>query len=128
MTGWTLDWSRGIKRCAGVLGAVAASVGLLGLVLAATADFSQGRMGFLLSGALVLVFAAPAVAWPFSTRAARVLLVLAMLALAVGALWLTFSPQPGVTPPLSARIAVPAFAALVLMRIGLARRDRKRSR
>jgi len=72
-----------------------------------------------LGGAGLLPAAAPAIAMPFSARAAKGLLLLALVCLATLALRLTFWPQNGVTPTPLVQGAVIAFAVRLVIRVFL---------
>ncbi|MDX3935469.1 hypothetical protein [Stenotrophomonas sp.] len=76
--------------------------------------------------AAALLAAAPAVALPFSARAAKWLLLLAYSGLAAVFVWLAFWPRPGAASAPLVKGVVVAFAALLVVRLCLAwRSDRK---
>lgn len=108
-----------------LLGAVLAAMAVLMLATAVAGQVAQGQTGWILQAIGLLLFAAPALVWPFSSRVARALLFLALSALALLALWLVFWPQGVPEVPVLTRIAVIAFAVLLVVRMGIsARRSR----
>lgn len=108
-----------------LLGAVLAAMAVLMLATAVAGQVAQGQTGWILQAIGLLLFSAPALAWPFSSRVARALLFLALSALALLALWLVFWPQGVPEVPVLTRIAVIAFAVLLVVRMWIsARRSR----
>jgi lipopolysaccharide export LptBFGC system permease protein LptF len=73
-----------------------------------------------------LLIAAPLLAFPFSSRVAKSLLVLAMFVLAFGMLWLAFQSNSSASHPALVQVAAIAFAVMLLARVVLVLR-RKRS-
>ncbi|WP_126969124.1 hypothetical protein [Xanthomonas sp. BRIP62411] len=110
-----------LKLLAGLAGVMLAATGALLVALVAAGQVREGQTGALISGIGFLVMAAPALATPFSLRAAKRLLMLTLCCLAALAIWLSFWPKEGVTPTLQLRIAVLAFPALLILRMLLAR-------
>lgn len=82
----------------------------------------QGHTGVVVAGIVCLLVAAPAIATPFSVRIAKRLLATSLACLAAGVLWLVFWPHAAATPSPLVKVAVVAFAALLLVRLFLARR------
>ncbi|KAB7762471.1 hypothetical protein [Xanthomonas maliensis] len=111
-----------LKLLAGLAGVMLAATGALLVALFAAGQVREGQTGALISGIGFLVMAAPALATPFSLRAAKRLLMLTLCCLAALAIWLCFWPKEGVTPTLQMRVAVLAFPALLILRMLLARR------
>ncbi|MBD1535320.1 hypothetical protein GUF57_15780 [Xanthomonas citri pv. citri] len=110
-----------LKLMAGLAGVMLAATGALLVALFAAGQVREGQTGALISGIGFLVMAAPALATPFSLRAAKRLLMLTLCCLAALAIWLCFWPKEGVTPTLHLRIAVLAFPVLLTFRLFLAR-------
>ncbi|MCC8668706.1 hypothetical protein LN461_04910 [Xanthomonas arboricola] len=110
-----------LKLLAGLAGVMLAATGALLVALVATGQVSEGQTGALISGIGFLVMATPALAMPFSLRAAKRLLMLTLCCLAALAILLSFWPKEGVTPTLHLRVAVLAFPALLTLRMLLAR-------
>ena len=75
-----------------------------------------------LAGAGFVFAASPFLAFPFSTRLAKLLGALVLLAFAFGMLWAVFQLNLPIKHPGSAQIAVIAFAVLLLARVGFALR------
>ncbi|MGV7176013.1 hypothetical protein [Xanthomonas axonopodis] len=111
-----------LKLLAGLAGVMLAATGALLVALVAAGQVREGQRGALISGIGFLVMAAPALATPFSLRAAKRLLMLTLCCLAAVAIWLSFWPKEGVTPTLQLQVAVLAFPALLILRMLLARR------
>ncbi|WP_115529611.1 hypothetical protein [Xanthomonas campestris] len=110
-----------LKLLAGLAGVMLAATGALLVALVAAGQVREGQPGALISGIGFLVMAAPALATPFSLRAAKRLLMLTLCCLAALAIWLSFWPKAGVTPTLQLQVAVLAFPALLILRMLLAR-------
>jgi hypothetical protein len=102
-----------------MLGAILGAMGLLTFAIVTSGHVLQGRAGLLVTGAGLLLVAAPAVAWPFSIRTARGLLLLALVCLAALSLWLSFWPRAEVMVSPLTRPAVVAFVALLVVRVSL---------
>ncbi|CAD0299394.1 hypothetical protein [Xanthomonas hortorum] len=113
-----------LKLLAGLAGVMLAATGALLVALVAAGQVREGQTGALISGIGFLVVAAPALAMPFSLRAAKRLLMLTLCCLAALAIWLCFWPKEGVTPTLHLRAAVLAFPLLLMFRLLLARRSK----
>jgi hypothetical protein len=109
-----------------LLGACFASVGVLWIFTAASGAIKSGPVAGYVAGAGFLLVAAPLLAFPFSTRVAKLLLVLLMLLLAFSMLWLAFQPNLSSNNPALVQGGAIAFAVILLARVGLALR-RKRS-
>lgn len=108
-----------------LLGAVLAAMAVLMLAAAVAGNVAQGQTGWVMQAIGLLLFSAPALAWPFSSRVARALLFLALSALALLSLWLVFWPQGVTQVPVLTRIAVIAFVVLLGVRMWIsARRTR----
>ena len=78
------------------------------------------------AGAGFLLVAAPLLAFSFSVRVAKSLLVLVMFVLAFGTLWLAFQPNSPASHSALVQVAAIAFAVMLLARVVLVLR-RKRS-
>ncbi|MEC3887419.1 hypothetical protein [Xanthomonas campestris] len=114
-----------LKLLAGLAGVMLAATGALLVALVIAGQVREGQTGALISGIGFLVMAAPALATPFSLRAAKRLLMLTLCCLAALAIWLSFWPKEGVMPMLQLRVAVLAFPVLLMFRLILARRHKK---
>lgn len=107
-----------------LIGGTLAVVGVLLLAIAAFGDVRQGQSGLALGGMGFLLAAAPALAAPFAARLAKLLPFLAMACLAAFAVRLTFWPQAGVSPTPLVKVAVVAFAVLLVLRVLLGQRSK----
>src|SRR5690606_13814373 len=107
-----------------LVGGTLAAVGVLLLAIAAFGKGRLGQTGLSLSGMGFLFPAAPALAAPFSARLAKLLLLVAAACLATFAIRLTFWPQTGVSPTPLVKVAVVAFAVLLVLRVFLDRRGK----
>ena len=106
-------------------GAFLALFGLLFLAIAATGDFVVGRSVAIVMGGSLFLFSLPFLAYPFSARVAKFLLVPLLCALAAAFLWLVFRPVLPVARPGIYQVGAIAFAVLLLARVGLGlRRNR----
>ncbi|MEA9579932.1 hypothetical protein VC218_13795 [Xanthomonas nasturtii] len=105
-----------LKLLAGLAGVMLAATGALLIALVLAGKVREGETSTLISGIGFLLVAAPALATPFSIRAAKRLLMLTLCCLAALAIWLSFWPKEGVTPTLQLRVAVLAFPALLILR------------
>jgi len=113
------------KAASLVTGSFLALFGFLFLAIAATGDFVQGQVVAVVMGVSLLLAALPPLAYRFSSRLARLLLVLLLFVLAAALLWLVFRPELPVARPAIYQVAAIAFAVLLLARVGLAlRRNR----
>lgn len=119
-----MRYQRLINLMAILVGGCVAALGVLLLAIAASDNVSQGQTGLALSGTALLLVAAPVLAVPFSVRAAKWLLLLALACLAGLAIMLTFRPLPGVTPSPLVQGAAIAFAVLLVLRVFLGRRGK----
>lgn len=108
-----------------LLGAFLAAMGGLMLAAAFAGNVAQGQTAWIAQAIGLLLFAAPALAWPFSSRLASILLFLALSALALLALWLVLWPQGVREVPALTRFAVIAFAVLLVVRMWIAARPKK---
>lgn len=108
-----------------LVGGVGVAMGLLLLAIVGSGNVIQGKAGLALSGAALLLLAAPFLAVPFSVRVAKWLTLLALACLASLSIRLVLWPQPGVAPTLLVQIAVIAFAALLVLRMFLSRRGNR---
>ncbi len=107
--------------CAGIL---SAAVGLFLLAIVASGNVAQGQMGTTLSGIGFLLVAAPALAMPFSAKAAKWLLFPVLAYFSILTIKLAFWPQSGVTPAPLVQAAVVAFVILLVVRVLLSRRNK----
>lgn len=114
-----------VNSLAILVGVSLVTMGALLLVMAVFADVRQGRVGLGVSGTAFLLVAAPLLTAPFSVRAAKYLLLLAMACFAALAIRLAFWPQAGVTPTPLVQGAVIMFTALLVARVYLSRRDKR---
>lgn len=110
-------YRRMLKWLVFLAGVVLAGAGAIVLVAAANGAVSQGLAPVVVMGTSMLVVAMPALVLPFSVRAAKILLAVALAGFAVVALWLAFWPRAGIVPSLQVRIAIVAFAALLVVRL-----------
>ncbi|WP_446644059.1 hypothetical protein ACSAMZ_01605 [Xanthomonas citri pv. bilvae] len=95
-----MHYQKLLKLLAGLAGVMLAATGALLVALVAVGQVREGQTGALISGIGFLVMAGPALAMPFSVRAAKRLLMLTLCCLAALAIWLCFWPKEGVTPTL----------------------------
>ena len=108
-----------------VIGLVLALAGAAALVAADTGAISPDGNAGVVAGAYCLLFAAPLVAYPFSKRSFRRLGVVALLALALGLLYLSFQLDvPAARPSLYQAGAI-ALPVLLVARIVLGVRAQK---
>ncbi|WP_147292958.1 hypothetical protein [Dyella psychrodurans] len=114
------------KIFSSLLGACIALLGVIWVFIAVSGAVKAGPVSGYAAGAGFLLVAAPLLAFPFSARIAKSLLVLAMFALAFGMLWLAFQPSLPINHPALVQAAAIVFGITVLARVGLALR-RKRS-
>ena len=108
------------------VGACIALLGVAWVFIAASGAVKTDPVAGYVAGAGFLLVAAPLLAFPFSTRVAKSLLVLAMFVLAFGMLWLAFQPNSPASHPALVQVAAIAFAVMLLARVVLVLR-RKRS-
>jgi len=93
--------------------------------VAASGAVKTGPIAGYVAGLGFLLVAAPLLTFPFSNRVAELLLALALLALALGMLWLAFQPNLPTSHPILVQVAAVVFAVMLLARVGLAlRRNR----
>ncbi|MDR7070727.1 MFS family permease [Pseudoxanthomonas japonensis] len=105
----------------GVVGAYLASMGLVSFWMLAAGNVVEGHAGVVFAGVAFLVAAAPAIAFPFSQRVAKRLLLVVLILFAAATLWAVFAPSA--TPvSLTVKVAVLAFAILLVFRTWLALR------
>ena len=109
-----------------LVGVCLAAVGTLWLFLALSGAITSGATAGYVAGSGFLLVSAPLLAYPFSVRVARYLLVLALCLLALDLLWSAFQPELPSNHPALVQLAAIAFAVLLVARVGLALR-RKRS-
>lgn len=114
-----MRYRRLINFFAILVGGTLAVVGVLLLAIATFEDVRLGRTGLALGGMGFLLAAAPALAPPFSACLAKLLLLLAAACLAAFAVRLSFWPQAGVSPTPLVKVAVVAFAVLLVLRLFL---------
>jgi hypothetical protein len=107
------------KAAAFLLGACVALLGAVSIFVAASGAVHPSATFAYLSGVGFLLMAAPLVAFAFSRRLAKALLVLFLVALALAMLWLTFQPDRPVDHAAFAQVAAIAFAVMLLARVGL---------
>jgi hypothetical protein len=109
-----------------LVGACIALLGVVWIFITASGTVKTDPVAGYVAGAGFLLVAAPLLAFPFSTRVAKSLLVLAMFVLAFGMLWLAFQPNSPASHPALVQVAAIAFAVMLLARVVLVLR-RKRS-
>lgn len=109
-----------------LVGMCIALLGVVWVFMAASGAVKTNPVSGYVAGAGFLLVAAPLLAFPFSTRVAKSLLVLAMFVLAFGMLWLAFQPNSPASHPALVQVAAIAFAVMLLARVVLVLR-RKRS-
>ena len=109
-----------------LVGSCIALLGLAWVFIEASGAVKTDQVAGYVAGAGFLLIAAPLLAFPFSTRVAKSLLVLAMFVLAFGMLWLAFQPNSPASHPALVQVAAIAFAVMLLARVVLVLR-RKRS-
>jgi hypothetical protein len=109
-----------------LVGLCLAAVGSFWLCLAVSGAITTGASTGYVAGSGFLLVSAPLLAFPFSSRIATSLFVLALSALALGILWSAFQPELPSNHPALVQLAAIAFAVLLVARVGLALR-RKRS-
>jgi hypothetical protein len=115
-----------IKGFTFLVGVCLAALGTFWLFLAVSGAITPGATAGYVAGSGFLLVSAPLLAFSFSVRVARYLLVLALCALALGLLWSAFQPELPSNYPALVQLAAIAFAVLLVARVGLALR-RKRS-
>ena len=103
-----------------LLGACIALLGAVSIFVAASGAVHPSATFAYVSGVGFLLMAAPLMAFFFSTRLAKALLVLFLVALALAMLWLTFQPDRPADHAAFAQVAAIAFAVMLLARVGLA--------
>jgi hypothetical protein len=109
-----------------LVGACVALLGVAWVSIAASGGVKADPVAGYVAGAGFLLVATPLLTFPFSTRIAKSLLVLAMFVLAFGMLWLAFQPKSSASRPALVQVAAIAFAVMLLARVVLVLR-RKRS-
>ena len=109
-----------------LVGTCIALLGVIWVFVAASGAVKTSPVAGYVAGAGYLLAAAPLLAFSFSVRVAKSLLVFAMFAFAFGMLWLAFQPNLPTNYPVLVQVAAIAFAVMLLARVGLALR-RKRS-
>ncbi|WP_158881831.1 hypothetical protein [Rhodanobacter sp. L36] len=109
-----------------LVGTCIALLGVVWLLMAASGAVKTDPVAGYIAGVGFLLAAAPLLAFPFSTRVAKSLLVLATFVLAFGMLWLAFQPNSPTGHPAIVQVAAIAFAVMLLARVVLVLR-RKRS-
>ncbi|WDJ98035.1 hypothetical protein JH262_21525 [Xanthomonas campestris pv. incanae] len=111
-----------LKLLAGLAGVMLAATGALLVALVAVGQVREGQTSALISGIGFLVMAGPALAMPFSVRAAKRLLMLTLCCLAALAIWLSFWPKEGAAPTLQLRVAAILFPTVLIFRVLSVRR------
>ena len=109
-----------IKGFTFLAGTCFAALGAFWLFLAASSAITTGAFSGYMAGAGFLLVAAPLLAFPFSIRFAKLLLVFALCVLALGVLWSAFQPNLPFSYPALVQLAAIAFAVLLAARVGLA--------
>lgn len=105
----------------GSVGGCLALVGLGIFGMVAAGNVVEGQTAAVFAGVAFLVAAAPAIAFLFSRRVAKTLLLVVLILFAAATLWAVFSPSA--TPvSLTVKVAVLAFAILLVFRTWLALR------
>ncbi len=101
--------------CLVLLGATWAYLAMSGAVNSGITESCVTAGGLLLAATPCLVF-------PFSGRLAKALVVVFILAIAVGMLWLAFQPNLPAEHPAAIQVAAIALVVLLVARVGLALR------
>lgn len=115
-----------IKGFTFLVGICLAALGAFWLFLAVSGAITPGATAGYVAGSGFLLVSALLLAFPFSVRVAKYLLVLALSAFALGLLRSAFQPELRSNHPALVQVAAIAFAVLLVARVGLALR-RKRS-
>lgn len=105
-----------------LFGACLALLGVAWVLVAASGAVEASPVAGYVAGAGFLLAAAPFLAFPFSVRVAKSLLVFVVFVLALGMLWLAFQTDLPTSHQALFQVAAIAFAVLLLARIGLALR------
>ena len=105
-----------------VVGASIALLGCLWIFIAASGALKTDPLAGYVPGAGFVLVAGPFLAFPFSVRVAKALLVFFMFVLAIGMLWFSFQPGLTATYPLLVQAGAIAFAVTLFARVGLALR------
>ena len=108
-----------------LVGACIALLGVTWVFLAASGAVKTDPVTSYVAGAGFLLVAAPILAFPFSARVAKSLLVFALFVFALGMLWLAFQPNLPASHPALVQVAAIAFAVTLLARVGLALRRKR---
>jgi len=109
-----------------LVGACIALLGVAWIFIAASGAAKTGPVAGYVADAGFLLVAMPLLAFPFSVRVAKSLLVLVLFVFAFDALWLAFQPNLPTSHPALVQVAAIAFAVMLIARVGLVLR-RKRS-
>ena len=104
-------------------GLALAALGVVGIVASRSGAIQPDGEGIVF-GIAFLLLAAPLFAFPFSRRAFRILCLVNLLALAAGALYLSFQPDLPTTRPSIYQFGAVALAVLLVARVVLAFRGR----
>lgn len=108
-----------------LVGACFALLGVIWVFIAASGAIKASPVAGYVAGVGFLFVAAPFLAFSFSVRVAKSLLVFVVLVLALGMLWLAFQPDLPTSHQALVQVAAIAFSVLLLARIGLALRDKR---
>ena len=111
-----------IKILAFLIGLLLLANAAVWVLMTSSGALSTGPAACYLASAGFVLAASPFLAFPFSTRLAKLLGALVLLALAFGMLWSVFRLNLPVESPELTQIAAIAFGVLVLARVGLALR------
>jgi len=117
-----------IKIIALLIGVFLASAGATLAYIAASSGPKAGVTGSSLVASGFILVAAPFLTFPFSTRLAKLLLLITMFAFACGVLWLAFQPNLPSSHPATIQMAAIAFGVTLVARVGLALRRQPRQR
>jgi hypothetical protein len=117
-----------VKALLFVTGLVLTLAGASALAMAVSGSVVIGQSSVYALGGSLLLIAAPCIALLFSVRLAQVFGSFALLAFAVGALWLAFGSAAPPEQPWLFRAAAIVFAVLVIFRVGLLLRNESSAR
>ena len=115
---------RPLKWVAFAAGAVIALYGVALLAIVFSGSVNAGHAPLTVSGVSALAASTPFLVLPFSSRAARTLLLVVLFGFGAGMLWIAFGGRHATTPTTWFRAAAVAFALVLLARLGVAWRSR----
>ena len=119
--------SNGVKTISLLVGVCLCLVGVTWLLIGVSRENSTGPLLGYAAGIGFILAAAPFLAYPFSAKAAKILGVAALCALAAVILWLAFQPNLPNKHPAVTQTAAIAFAVLLFARVGLALRRKRQT-